>query len=200
MSKKQYNKDEMNKIVKGCLNNNIRSQKALFDMYAGQLMSISYRYMGNYDEADEVLQESFIKIFVKLTTYRPSTDTFNVYHWMKSIVVNTAIDALRKRKRERKIVSNDQDNMFKTTDHDELYDFEKLKNNQAIANILMDAISKLSPAYRTVFNMYVIEDYSHAEVAEELGISEGTSKSNYFKAKARLRELLKDKMDLIYQS
>jgi len=200
MSDKRFNIDEMNKIVKGCLNNDIRSQKILFDTYAGRLMAISYRYMGDYEEANEVLQEGFIKIFSKLDTYNPSSESFNVFHWMKRVIVNTALDKLRQRKQKRKIKLSDQDSMFKTTDHDEMYNFESEQEQQKSTNIMMEAIAKLSPAYRAVFNMYVIEEYTHAEIADELGISEGTSKSNYFKAKARLRKLLEDKMDLIYQS
>jgi RNA polymerase sigma-70 factor (ECF subfamily) len=198
MSDRKVNIDKINTIVKGCLNNDRKSQKLLFDTYANQLMSVSYRYMGNYDEADEILQESFIKIFTKLKTYSPSSDTFNVFHWMKSIVTNTAIDALRKRKRERKTISSDQDSMFKILNYDDLYNFESLEHNQKISNILMDAISKLSPAYRTVFNLYIIEEYTHAEIAEELGISEGTSKSNLFKAKANLKKMLQNKIEFIY--
>jgi RNA polymerase sigma-70 factor (ECF subfamily) len=198
MSNRKFNIDEMNKIVEGCLNNDIRSQKALFDAHAGRLMSISYRYMGNYEEANEVLQEGFIKIFSKLTTYNPSSESFNVFHWMKKVIVNTALDKLRQRKLKRKIKLIDQDNMFKTTDHDEIYDFESEQEQQKSINIIMEAIARLSPAYRLVFNMYVIEEYTHAEIANELGISEGTSKSNLFKAKANLKKALKNKIEFVY--
>jgi RNA polymerase sigma-70 factor (ECF subfamily) len=189
------NKKNIEDIIQGCIKNDRKSQKALFDTYAGRLMAISYRYMGNEDDANEVLQEGFIKIFNKLSTYNFTVD---IWFWMKRVIVNLAIDKLRKRKRDRKVVSRGDDNVFKTQNHDEMYDFEAYDNQQISAQVVMDAISKLSPMYKLVFNLYAIEDYTHAEVAEELGISEGTSKSNYFKAKAKLRKLLKDKMEFVY--
>lgn len=195
MSYQQIDKDKIDSIIKGCLNNDRKSQKLLFDSYAGMLMSTCYRYMGNRDDADEVLQEGFIKIFNKLATYDYS---FDIGAWMRRIIINLAIDKLRKRKKDRKTIVSGEDNIFKTQDHDEISDFDKYDNQQISVELAMSAISKLSPMYRMVFNLYVIEDYSHAEVAKELGISEGTSKSNYFKAKAKLRKLLKNKIEFIY--
>jgi RNA polymerase sigma-70 factor (ECF subfamily) len=195
MSYQQIDKDKIDSIIKGCLNNDRKSQKLLFDSYAGILMSTSYRYMGNRDEADEVLQEGFIKIFNKLATYDYS---FDIGAWMRRIIINLAIDKLRKRKKDRKTIVSGEDNIFKTQDHDEISDFDKHDNQQISVELAMSAISKLSPAYRMVFNLYTIENYTHAEIAEELGISEGTSKSNYFKAKAKLRKLLKNKIEFIY--
>jgi RNA polymerase sigma-70 factor (ECF subfamily) len=195
MSYQKINKDKINDIIKGCVNNDRKSQKLLFDLYAGKLMSTSYRYMGNKDEADEVLQEGFIKIFNKLATYNSS---FDVGAWMGRIIVNLAIDKLRKRKKDRKTIVSGDDNLFKTQDHDEISDFDKHNNQQISAKLAMEAVSKLSPSYRMVFNLYAIENYTHAEIAEELGISEGTSKSNYFKAKANLRKLLKNKIEFVY--
>jgi RNA polymerase sigma-70 factor (ECF subfamily) len=188
-------KNKIEDIVKGCINNDRKSQKILFDTYAGRLMSLSYRYMGNEDDANEVLQEGFIKIFNKLSTYNFTVD---IWFWMKRIIVNLAIDKLRERKRKRKITLSDQDSMFKTTDHDEMYDFELQDDQQRVTKLMLEAVAKLSPAYRIVFNMYVIEEYSHAEIASELGISEGTSKSNLFKAKANLKRVLKDKIEFVY--
>ena len=195
MSYQQIDKDKMDSIIKGCLNNDRKSQKLLFDSYAGILMSTSYRYMGNRDDADEVLQEGFIKIFNKLATYDYS---FDIGAWMRRVIINLAIDKLRKRKKDRKIIVSGDDNLFKTQDHDEISDFDQYDNQQISVELAMEAITKLSPAYRMVFNMYAIENYTHAEIAKELGISEGTSKSNLFKAKAKLRKLLKNKIEFIY--
>ena len=195
MSYQQIDKDKMDNIIKGCLNNDRKSQKLLFDSYAGILMSTSYRYMGNRDDADEVLQEGFIKIFNKLATYDYS---FDIGAWMRRVIINLAIDKLRKRKKDRKIIVSGDDNLFKTQDHDEISDFDQYDNQQISVELAMEAITKLSPAYRMVFNLYAIENYTHAEIAEELGISEGTSKSNYFKAKANLRKSLKNKIEFVY--
>jgi len=198
MSDQGVNRDNINDIIKKCLKNDRKSQKLLFDTYAGRLMAVSYRYMGNEDEANEVLQEGFIKIFSKLHTYRPSSDDFNIFYWMKKVIVNTALDKLRQRKIKRKITLSDQDDVFKTIDHDEIFDFELPERDKKTAEILMNAIAKLSPMYKMVFNMYVIEDYSHIEIANKLGISEGTSKSNLFKAKANLKKALKNKIEFLY--
>lgn len=198
MSDQGVNRDNINDIIKKCLKNDRKSQKLLFDTYAGRLMAVSYRYMGNEDEANEVLQEGFIKIFSKLDTYNPSSESFNIFYWMKKVVVNTALDKLRQRKIKRKITLSDQDDMFKTTNHDEIFDFELPERDKKTAEILMNAIAKLSPMYKMVFNMYVIEDYSHIEIANKLGISEGTSKSNLFKAKANLKKALKNKIEFLY--
>jgi len=195
MNYQEINNDKIDSIIKGCLNNDRKSQKLLFDSYAGILMSTSYRYMGNRDDADEVLQEGFIKIFNKLATYDYS---FDIGAWMRRIIINLAIDKLRERKRKRKIILSDQDSTFKITDHDEISDFDKHDTQQISVELAMEAITKLSPAYRVVFNMYAIENYTHAEIAKELGISEGTSKSNYFKAKANLRKSLKNKIEFVY--
>jgi RNA polymerase sigma-70 factor (ECF subfamily) len=171
----------------------------LFDEYAGRLMAISYRYMGNEEEANEVLQEGFIKIFDKLTTYNPSSETFNIFYWMKRVVINTALDKLRQRKQKRILILSDQDNIFQTTNHDEMYDFESVDRDILTADVLIKAVAKLSPMYRVVFNLHVVEEFTHAEIADKLGISEGTSKSNLFKAKAKLRKLLENKLELINQ-
>jgi RNA polymerase sigma-70 factor (ECF subfamily) len=191
--------NKMNPIIKGCLNNDRRAQKMLFDEYAGRLMAISYRYMGNEEEANEVLQEGFIKIFDKLTTYNPSSETFNIFYWMKRVVINTALDKLRQRKQKRILILSDQDNIFQTTNHDEMYDFESVDRDILTADVLIKAVAKLSPMYRVVFNLHVVEEFTHAEIADKLGISEGTSKSNLFKAKAKLRKLLENKLELINQ-
>jgi RNA polymerase sigma factor (sigma-70 family) len=191
--------NKMNPIIKGCLNNDRRAQKMLFDEYAGRLMAISYRYMGNEEEANEVLQEGFIKIFDKLTTYNPSSETFNIFYWMKRVVINTALDKLRQRKQKRILILSDQDNIFQTTNHDEMYDFESVDRDILTADVLIKAVAKLSPMYRVVFNLHVVEEFTHAEIANKLGINEGTSKSNLFKAKAKLRKLLENKLELINQ-
>jgi RNA polymerase sigma-70 factor (ECF subfamily) len=191
--------NKMNPIIKGCLNNDRRAQKMLFDEYAGRLMAISYRYMGNEEEANEVLQEGFIKIFDKLTTYNPSSETFNIFYWMKRVVINTALDKLRQRKQKRILILSDQDNIFQTTNHDEMYDFESVDRDILTADVLIKAVAKLSPMYRVVFNLHVVEEFTHAEIADKLGINEGTSKSNLFKAKAKLRKLLENKLELINQ-
>jgi RNA polymerase sigma-70 factor (ECF subfamily) len=116
---------------------------------------------------------------------------------MRRIFSNTAIDAIRKAKRNPFL--SDQDNDFKTPAENAMEEKEDLEALQLKYEVAMDCIDRLSPAYRTVFNMYVFEEYSHKEIAEILGISEGTSKSNLAKARMNLQKMLETKYNKIQQ-
>lgn len=146
------------------------------------------RYMNDRDSAQEVLQEGFIKVFEKLGAfdYKGSFEG-----WIRRIIANTAIDSIRKSKKDPYLTDNDND--FKLGAEDEIEMREEMEITDIKAEIAMEAIQKLSPAYRAVFNLYVLEEYSHKEIAEILGISEGTSKSNLAKAKMNLQKMLSDK-------
>jgi RNA polymerase sigma-70 factor (ECF subfamily) len=179
--------DNLKRIVEGCLKGERRSQERLFTMFYGKMMAVSMRYIGERDSAQEVLQVSFLKVFDKLEHFDFSG---SLEGWMRRIVSNTAIDHLRKAKRNPFL--SDKDNDFKSMAEDPMQVQELLEHTQLKAELAQAAIAKLSPAYRTVFNLYVIEDHSHKEIAELLGISEGTSKSNLAKAKMNLQRLLKE--------
>jgi RNA polymerase sigma-70 factor (ECF subfamily) len=114
---------------------------------------------------------------------------------VRRIVVNTAIDSIRKAKRAP--ILKDNDNDFKVEASNEIEENEKIELIELRAEKAVEAIQKLSPAYRTVFNLFVIEDYSHKEIAEMLGISEGTSKSNLSKAKKNLKQILTEEFSNI---
>lgn len=179
--------DNLKRIVEGCLKGERRSQERLFTMFYGKMMAVSMRYIGERDSAQEVLQVSFLKVFDKLEHFDFSG---SLEGWMRRIVSNTAIDHLRKAKKNPFL--SDQDNDFKSMAEDPMQAQELLEHTQLKAELAQAAITKLSPAYRTVFNLYVIEERSHKEIAELLGISEGTSKSNLAKAKMNLQRLLKE--------
>ena len=115
--------------------------------------------------------------------------------WIRRIVTNTAIDHLRKAKKDPFL--SDQDNDFVTGSSDPMVESEQTALLDLKAQVAIEAIGKLSPAYRAVFNLYVIEEHTHKEIAEILGISEGTSKSNLAKAKMNLQRLLKEQFTLI---
>ena len=146
------------------------------------------RYSKDRDSAEEVLQEGFIKIFEKLDRfdYKGSFEG-----WMRRIMANTAIDSIRKSKKDPMLTDKDED--FKLGAEDAMVLKEELDFVGLKAEIALEAIGSLSPAYKAVFNLYVIEDYTHKEIAEILGISEGTSKSNLSKAKLNLQKVLKEK-------
>lgn len=146
------------------------------------------RYATDRDSAEEVLQEGFIKIFDKLEAFNYEG---SFEGWMRRIMSNTAIDSIRKSKKNPILTDNDED--FKLGSEDPMVILEEVETIGLKAEIAMEAINELSPAYKAVFNLYVIEEYTHKEIAEILGISEGTSKSNLSKAKVNLQKILKEK-------
>ncbi len=186
---KVENKEELKEIVDGCIRGKRKFQKRLFEMFYGKMMAICYRYAKDSDEAQDMVQNGFIKVFNKLDVYNFDG---SLEGWIRRIMVNTAIDQIRKNKRDPFLIEDDEriqnieEDVPFSGDEDEFY--SKLKAETAIK-----AISGLSPAYRMVFNMYVIEGYTHKEIAEYLEISEGTSKSNLAKAKQKLRAELTTK-------
>lgn len=191
---KLENKDHLIKIVEGCLKGERRSQEMLFKQFYGKMLAVCLRYINDRDSAQEVLQEGFIKVFDKLEVFDFKG---SLEGWIRRIIANTAIDALRKNKRNPFL--SDQDNDFKQEAINEIEEKESFQLLEIKAEVAMEAISKLSPAYRAVFNLYVLEDYSHKEIGEILGINEGTSKSNLAKAKMNLQRILNDKFKNIEQ-
>jgi RNA polymerase sigma-70 factor (ECF subfamily) len=180
--------DDLRNIVDGCIRNDRRAQEQLFKMYYGKMLAVCRRYMADNDSAQEVLQEGFIKVFDKIGGFDFKG---SLEGWIRRIVTNTAIDAFRKTKRNPFQTENDA--LFKQEASEEMIDQEEWDLLELKAEAALEAIQELSPAYRNVFNLFVIEDYSHKEIADLLGINEGTSKSNLAKAKMNLQKLLKKK-------
>jgi RNA polymerase sigma-70 factor (ECF subfamily) len=180
--------DRLKNIIEGCIRGERASQKALFEEFYGKMLGICMRYTKDKDRAQEVVQEGFIKVFDKLAEF-DFTGAFG--GWMRTIMVNTSIDAIRKKQRGAFITDEDfileSGTLYEEEDKGDEY-LTKLKAKEA-----MDAIQQLSPAYQAVFNLYVIENYTHQEIAQILDISEGTSKSNLAKAKINLRKILTEK-------
>ena len=182
------NKEQLKAIIDGCLQNDRRSQEQLFKLFYGKMLPVCIRYVSDRDTAQEVLQEGFIKIFEKLGAF-DHKGSFE--GWIRRIVANTAIDAIRKSKKDPYRTDNDND--FKIGAEDLMVDREEMETLDLKAQVAMEAVQKLSPAYRAVFNLYVLEEYSHKEIGAILGISEGTSKSNLAKAKMKLQKILSEK-------
>ena len=184
--------EQLRELVEGCVAGRRKYQERFFKAYYGKMLSVCMRYIHDRDSAQEVVQEGFIKVFEKLAAY-DFTGSFD--GWMRRIFANMAIDVLRKNKRESFVEVHETTASQEDTINMELE--ELLENSGLKAEIAMKAIDQLSPMYRTVFNMYVFENYSHKEIGEILQISEGTSKSNFFKAKANLRKALEEQFRLI---
>jgi RNA polymerase sigma factor (sigma-70 family) len=170
-----YHEDE---IVEGCLKGNRKYQKLLYERYYGSMLVVCMRYTNDREEARDVLHEGFIKIFRNLKKFNRGT---NLGAWIRRIMINTSIDHYRKSAKRPNLVEINQA-IHEADVHDVVADLG--------AEEILAMVQKLSPAYRTVFNLYVIEGYSHKEVGKLLGISEGTSKSNLAKARAKLQAMV----------
>lgn len=173
-------------LIAGCIRQDRTCQEALYKRFYGKMLGVCLRYAKDRDEASDMLQEGFIKVFGSIRNFA-SKGSFE--GWVRRIVVNTAVDHLRKNKHGYMIVSTVYAREGDIPDPAEEIEDDDLINNLSEAEIL-NAISQLSPAYRTVFNLYVMEDLPHKEIADQLGISEGTSKSNLAKARFQLKKNL----------
>jgi|ERR1019366_611652 RNA polymerase sigma-70 factor (ECF subfamily) len=169
-------------IIEGCLENNRESQKALYDRFYGKMLGVCLRYSNGSDEAKEMFHEGFFKVFKNLQNFRESN---SLEEWVKRMIVNASIEHIRNNKQNRLIVSTVYAN--KNT----VKQAQNMSDDKLVLHInkeeILKAIQQLTPGYRTVFNLFVIEGYPHKEIAEMLDISEDTSKSNLAKAKFALR-------------
>ena len=154
-------------------------QEELYKRFAPKMYAVCLRYASNSEEAEDILQEGFIKIYKKLSSFR-GDGSFE--GWIRRIFVNTAIEHFRKRTYQQPI----------TEQHEKTVEGKYLSVLDSLAEKdIMELITQLSPGYRTVFNLYVVEGYTHKEIGELLGISEGTSKSQLSRAKVILQDLVK---------
>ena len=170
-------------LITGCIEGNRRMQEELYRRFSPRMYAVCLRYAGNSEEAEDILQEGFIKVFKKLDSFR-SEGSFE--GWVRRIFVNTAIEHFR-RKRYLMPVTEKEEN---TIEGKYVSVLDTLAEKDIIA-----LVQDLSPGYRTVFNMYVIEGYTHKEIADILGISEGTSKSQLSRAKVILQDMVKNFID-----
>ncbi|WP_082921963.1 RNA polymerase sigma factor [Lewinella sp. 4G2] len=163
-------------LVAACRRQDRRAQKELYDRYSRAMYTACYRICGDFDSANDALQEGFLKVFQKLDTFRGDS---TVGAWMKVVIVRTALNKLRSRKIMEDLPLNhaDEELDWGTSALDTEY--------------LEKAIAKLPDGYRAVFVLIEVEGYKHKEVAEMLNITTGTSKSQLFYAKKKLREYLR---------
>lgn len=181
---------DIENIVKGCVKGDKKCQEALHKAFYGKMMVICLRYTSDRDEAKDIVQEGFIKVFNSLPKF-DFTGSFDT--WMRRIFVNTAIDYYRKNKTLLNIIdSNVEVDNLEEFGEEPGSNFIELKNLQK--SDILEAVQKLTPVYRTVFNMYAMDGFNHQQIATELNISLGTSKSNYAKAKNNLQKLLMKKL------
>lgn len=165
-------------FIQACLAKEEWALKIIYQDYYPMMLPVCMRYANNYDDALDILHEGFIKVFRHISKYKAGT---SLGSWIRRIMINTSIDYYRKVKRRR------------TEDLDTAYG-QSIAGPDAISDLstqeIMRALQRLTPAYRSVFNLYVIEGYSHREVGDILGITESTSRSNLVKARMKLKEIL----------
>ncbi|NVO03302.1 MAG: RNA polymerase sigma factor [Bacteroidetes bacterium] len=175
-------------IIKGCAKGNRAAQDQLYKTFASLIFGICLRYCGDYDEAKDVMQEGFIKVFTNISKFR---NEGSLEGWIKRIIVNTALDHFKKKQKLYNHTNIDDINELLIENNEDIDPQEEIISEQEL--LLM--IQSLPDGYRMVFNLYAIEDYSHKQIAEMLKISESTSKTQLFKA----RNLLQKKIQ-IFQS
>lgn len=168
-------------LVKECLEGNSKAQRMLFEKFAPKMLGVCMRYTKNVEQAEDVLQDGFVKVFTKLSHY---TGNGSLEGWIRRIIVNTALDEIRKNVKFQSNVS--------VEDVDYKLDIDSHILEGLMAEDLMGLINDMPAGYKVVFNMFAIEGFSHKEIAVQLNISENTSKSQYSRARAYLKTKLEE--------
>ncbi len=176
-------------LIDGCILNDRRSQQKVHELFYGKMMAVCLRYTKNTDQAKDILQDGFIKVFRSIEKFNREG---SFEGWIRRIVVNTAIDHFRRSKNSYLLLGEERSiEDFGDDDEADTWTDEGHENDLDVKPAdVINAMQKLTPAYRTVFNLYVFEELTHKEISELLGINIGTSKSNLAKAKRNLRKLL----------
>jgi len=177
--------EELSLHVERCALNNRESQKKLYTSFYGYAMAVCDRYTNNQDDAIEILNDGFLKVFKEIYRYKPAyTDVVSSFKgWLRKIMVYTAIDHFRKNHKHQ--FTTDLDNgVVQVASHAEDA-LDRISYEEIIRSI-----QDLTPGYRTVFNLFIIEGFTHEEISDKLGISIGTSKSNLAKARRQLQKIL----------
>jgi RNA polymerase sigma factor (sigma-70 family) len=178
-----FQSDETGSLISKSKDGDRASQYALYKKYSRAMYNICYRIVNEEEEARDVLQDAFIRAFQNLRSFRGES-TFGA--WLKKIVINQAINHLRKQKLMYEPLGEADygESVVNTDDDNIMLNVERVKN----------ALQQLPDGFRTVFSLYLLEGYDHAEIGQILGISESTSKTQYIRAKNKLKELLKERI------
>ncbi len=172
---------ELSQLLHQCKKGNAKAQKALYDSYAPQMLGVCYRYTKSMEDAEDVLQEGFIKVFRNIDQYRGEGDFGG---WVRRIMVNTALAFLKKSRHYQYDMMLEDENLHPV--YNESPDVV-LQAKQIVA-----MVRQLPAGYQTIFNLHAIEGYSHVEIAKMMGISEGTSRSQYMRARNLLINWMKN--------
>lgn len=168
-------------LIEGCIRGDRQLQQELYNRFAGKMYAVCLRYAGHPEDAQDLLQEGFVKVFRNLHRFR-AEGSFE--GWIRRVFINTCIEYFRRRSLDLSRISEREE---QTIGGEEANALDHLAEKD-----ILELIRDLSPGYRTVFNLYVIEGYSHREIADQLGISEGTSKSQLARARTALQQRVRE--------
>jgi RNA polymerase sigma factor (sigma-70 family) len=171
-------------ILAGCIAGKRSAQQQLYLRFSSTMMAVCVRYAGNRQEAEDILQEGFLKVFSNISSFRKEG---SLEGWIKRIMINHALNRYRKSRREPFLEDIDEINETEILDT-----YGETIQENIPAGELMEMIRSLPKGYRMVFNMHVFEEYGHKEIAEALGITENTSKTQLMKARRMLRKMLEE--------
>ena len=172
-------------IVKDCIAGKRQAQKLLFDTFAPLMLGVCMRYCHDRDEAEDILQEAFIKVFQNIHSFRGEG---SLAGWIKRVIVNHAINYINKRNKTARHERIDEIRETEILDINETVEFPDEFNPALLLKLIQD----LPAGYRAVFNLHIFEDYGHKEIAQILGISENTSKTQLFKARRWLKNKIEE--------
>lgn len=180
----QFSEEE---LIDGCIKGDRQKQKMLYERFCKRMLAICLRYSKAQQEAEDILQESFIKIFDHIKTFRRECP---LEQWIKRIVINTALK--HNRSKLYMYPALDIEDLEKPVD-------ENITLSDFHYNELLEMIQQLAPRYQIVFNLYAIEGFQHKEIAQMLGITEGTSKSQFARARVLLQQMIVEKKRVNYE-
>ena len=178
-------KDQLKDIVKGCLQGNQADQQRLYTHFSSRMYGVALRYAASYDEAQDILQEGFIKVFDKLSTFRGDG---SLEGWIKRIFINTAIEKYRERIYHLSVDDMSENGYFAEENH--------AASSLGVKDLLA-LIQQLPDQYRIVFNLHTLEGMNHKEIGAMLGITESTSRSNLSRARVLLQDLIKKEVSFV---
>jgi len=178
-------------IISACIDNDPRAQKILFENYAPKMLGVCARYCSNMEDAKDALHEGFIKIFRLIGNFKGNS---TLETWMTRLMINTSIDHFKKS--IKYVHYEDQEKVLEHSDDEKSYIIEIEEDEKINMADLYGVIQQLPDGYRLVFNLYAMEGYSHQEIADELKISLGTSKSQLARARKLLKKLVKEQLNV----
>lgn len=176
---KPMKRDSLEDIIKGCISGKRKAQEQLFNLFSDEMFGVCLYYSKDYTEAEDTLHEGFMKVFQKIAQF---SGKGSLVGWIKRIMINTALEKYRKQTQLYAI--GDEINLENDISPENVIDDLSVQD-------ILNMVRELSPQYKMVFNLYAIDGYSHKEISEMLGISEGTSKSNLARARYILQEKVK---------